>query len=70
MSDTGRAAEVNPFTPDYESTHQILMTDYVSRYDDKRTGESRMLKVIDAISVTIIDHNCAPPCVMREAGSM
>ena len=44
------------------------MMDFVSIHNDKYTEEIHVLKVKDIISMSDMDRNCAPLCVMKEAG--
>ena len=61
-------AEVSPFGPDYESMHYVHAVDTSIIHDDEDTVKSCMLIVRDALSVSSMDHNLIPPCVMKEVG--
>ena len=67
ISDTGRIADVNPFTPDYESM-QIPIVDAAVRYDCLFTGHTYILVIRNALLVPSMTNNLIPPFVMREAG--
>ena len=68
VSDTGRTAEVSPFTPDYEALQKVPIVDaailYLCPYSDK----SYLLIVRNALSVPSMKHNLIPPFILREAG--
>jgi hypothetical protein len=67
ISDTGRIADVNPFTPDYDSM-RISIVDAAIRYDCPYDGASYILVLRNALSVPSMRNNLLPPFVMREAG--
>jgi hypothetical protein len=68
ISNTGRTAEVSPFTPDYEALQKVPIVDaaiqYMCPYDDKLY----ILIVRNALSVPSMKHNLVPPFIVREAG--
>ena len=68
VNDTGRRAEVSPFTPDYEALSKVPIVDAAIRYDCPYSGETYLLIVRNALSVPAMDHNLIPPFIMREAG--
>ena len=39
ITDTGKTAEVSPFSPDYESLHQAPIVDASVQHNDPHTGE-------------------------------
>jgi len=67
ISDTGRIADVNPFTPDYDSMH-VSIVDAAIRYDCPYDGRSYILVIRNALFVPSMKNNLIPPFVMREAG--
>jgi hypothetical protein len=67
ISDTGRIADVNPFTPDYESM-QIPIVDAAVKYDCPFDGQTYILVIRNALLVPSMNNNLIPPFVMREAG--
>ena len=68
INDTGRRAEVSPFTPDYESLSKVPIVDAAIRYDCPYSGETYLLIVRNALSVPSMDHNLIPPFIIKEAG--
>jgi hypothetical protein len=67
ISDTGRIADVNPFTPDYDSM-QVPIVDAAVQYDCPYDGQSYILVVRNALHVPSMKNNLIPPFVLREAG--
>ncbi len=67
ISDTGRIADVNPFTPDYDPM-QIPIVDAAIRYDCPYDGQMYILVLRNALYVPSMKNNLVPPFVMREAG--
>jgi hypothetical protein len=67
ISDTGRIAEVNAFTPDYEPM-QLPIVDAAIQYDCPYDGQSYILIIRNALHVPAMKNNLLPPFVMREAG--
>ena len=68
INDTGRRAEVSPFTPDYDSLHSVPIADAAIRYDCPFSGDTFLLIVRNALSVPAMDHNLIPSFIIREAG--
>jgi hypothetical protein len=67
MSDAGRIADVNPFTPDYDPM-QIPIVDAAVRHDCPYDGQMCILVLQNALHVPSMKNNLVPPFVMREAG--
>ena len=67
ISDTGKLADVSPFTPDYASM-QIRVVDAAVQYDCQYTGKSYILVIRNALHVPAMKHNLLPPFILREAG--
>jgi hypothetical protein len=67
ISDTGRVADVSPFTPDYSSM-KIKVVDAAVQYDCQYTGTSYILVVRNALHVPSMKHNLLPPFVLRQVG--
>ena len=67
ISDTGRIADVNPFTPDYDSI-RISIIDAAVRYDCPYDGKMYIFVLRNALYVPSMKNNLIPPFVMREAG--
>jgi hypothetical protein len=80
LSNTGRTAEVSPFTPDYDALQKVPIVDaailYVCPYTNNlyvlitRTYTNNLYVLImrNALSVPSMKHNLIPPFIMREAG--
>ena len=67
ISDTGRIAEVNPFTPDY-APMQIPIVDAAVRYDCPYDGQPHIFVIRNALHVPTMSNNLMPPFSMRETG--
>ena len=67
ISDTGKVADVNPFTPDYNSM-QVNIVDAAVQYECPYDGEKYILVIRNALYVPSMTNNLIPPFVMREAG--
>jgi hypothetical protein len=68
ISDTGKVADVSPFTPDYKSM-QIKVVDAAVQYDCPYTGTSAYILVLpNALHVPSMRHNLLPPFILRQAG--
>jgi hypothetical protein len=67
ISDTGRIAEVNPFTPDY-APMQVPIVDAAVRYDCPYDGQPHIFVIRNALHVPSMKNNLMPPFFMREAG--
>jgi hypothetical protein len=67
ISDTGRVADLNACTPDYEPM-QLSIVDAAIQYDCPYDGQTYMLVIRNALHVPSMKNNMIPPFVMREAG--
>jgi hypothetical protein len=67
ISDTGRVADVSPFTPDYSSM-QLRIVDAAVQYNCPYDGESYILVIRNALYVPSMKNNLLPPFVLRQAG--
>ena len=68
ISDMGRIADVNPFTPHYASM-RISIVDAAIRYDCPYDGKTYIFVLQNALHVPSMKNNLIPPFVMRgEAG--
>ena len=67
ISDTGRVADVNPFTPDYDSM-TIPIVDAAVLYQCPYFGLVYILVIRNAQHVPSMQNNLLPPFVLREAG--
>jgi hypothetical protein len=66
-SDTGRIANKNPFTPDYESM-LLSIVDTAVWCNCLCNGKTCIFVVRNALSVPLMRNNLMPIFVMREAG--
>jgi hypothetical protein len=66
ISSSGRFAEVNAFTPDYDAM-TIQIVDAAIQYDCPYTGDSYILVIRNALHVPSME-NLIPPFIMLEAG--
>ncbi len=67
ISDTGRLADVNPFTSDYDSM-TIPIVDAAVSHQCPYDGRLYILLIRNALHVPSMQNNLLPPFVMREAG--
>ena len=67
ISDTGKVADINAFTPDYDSM-LIKIVDAAVRYECPYSGKMTMLVLRNALHVPSMKNNLVPPFIMREAG--
>ena len=67
ISDTGRMADVSPFTPDYASM-QLRIVDAAVQYDCPYDGQSYILVIRNTLYVPSMKNNLLPPFILRQAG--
>ena len=67
ISDTGRIADVSPYTPDCKSM-QVKIVDAAVKYECPYTGEEYVLIIWNALHVPSMANNLIPPFMLREAG--
>jgi hypothetical protein len=67
ISDTGRMADVKPYSPDYESM-AIPIVDAAVRYDCPYDSLTYILVIRNALHLPSMQTNLIPPFIMREAG--
>jgi hypothetical protein len=67
ISDTGRMADVSPFTPDY-AWMQLRIFDAAVQYDCPYSGQSYVLVIRNTLYVSSMKNNLLPPFVLRKAG--
>ena len=67
ISETGRTAVVQPYSPDYD-TKDIPIVHAAVQYDCPYNGDSYVLVIRNALHVKSMKHNLMPPFLMREAG--
>ena len=66
FADTGRVAEVSPYTPEYKSL-QIPIVDSAVLYDCPYSGKAYVLVIRNALHVPAMQNNLLPPFMLREA---
>ena len=67
ISDTGKTAEVHPYSPEYE-VKIIPIVHAAVKYESKYTGIEYVLVIRNALYVPTMNNNLIPPFIMREAG--
>ena len=67
ISNTGKIADVNAFSPDHK-TMQITIVDAAVKYECPYDQTVYILVIRNALHVPSMDHNLIPPFMMREAG--
>jgi hypothetical protein len=67
ISDTGKIADVSPFTPDYKSM-EIPIVDAAVQYEDPYDGKEYILVIRNALYVPSMKNNLLPPFILRQAG--
>jgi hypothetical protein len=68
FGDTGKKADVRPFSNDCSKLESIPIVDAAVAYDCPYSMETYILKVSNALYVKSMKHNLIPPFIMREAG--
>jgi hypothetical protein len=68
IRETGRQADVSPFSPEYESLKQVNIVDSAVLYECPYTGKEAILVIQNALYMPAMDNNLIPPFIMREAG--
>jgi hypothetical protein len=63
ISDTGRMADVSPFTPDYKSM-QLRIVDAAVQYDCPYNGQSYILVIRNMLYVPSMRNNLLPPFIL------
>ena len=67
ISDTGRIADISPYTPDYKSM-QVKIVDAAVKYECPYTGQEYVLIIRNALHVPSMANNLIPPFMLREIG--
>ena len=67
ISDTGRIADISPYTPDYKSM-QVNIMDAAVKYKCPYTGQEYALIIRNALHVPSMVNNLIPPFMLREVG--
>jgi hypothetical protein len=68
IQETGRQADVSPFSPEYESLNQVDIVDAAIMYECPYTGKEVILVIQNVLYMPAMDNNLIPPFIMREAG--
>ena len=68
INDTGKTAQVSPFTPDYNAMSGVRIVDAAIQYDCPYSHQPYVLIVRNALHVPSMKNNLIPPFIMREAG--
>ena len=68
IAESGRYAEVNPFTPDLDSLKRVPIVDAAIAYDCPYSLKTYILVARNVLHVPTMEHNLVPPFIMREAG--
>ena len=68
VSNSGRHAEVNAFSPTIESLHKVPIVDAAIAYDCPYSMKTYILIARNALYVESMDNNLVPPFIMRESG--
>ena len=67
ISDTGRIADISPYTPDYKSM-QVKIVDAVVKYECLYSGQEYVLIIRNVLHVPSMANNLILPFMLREAG--
>ena len=68
ISNTGRIADVSPYTQDYKSM-QVKIVDAVVKYECPYMGQEYVLIIWNALHVPSMANNLIPPFMLREVGT-
>ena len=68
IHDTGKTAQVSPFTNTYEALQSVPIVDAAIAYDCPFTDQTFILVCTNALSIPTMSHNLIPPFILREAG--
>ena len=67
IRDSGRIANVTPYSPEYEA-QSLPIVDAIVLYQDSVYGKEFLLLIRNALYVPTMVHNLVPPFIMREQG--
>ena len=67
ISDTGRIADISPYTPDYKCM-QVKIVGEAVKYECLYTGQEYVLIIQNALHVPSMANNLILPFMLREAG--
>ena len=68
INDTGHRASVNSFSKETGSLSEVRIVDAVCAYDCKKSGQTYLLVLKNALDVKSNANNLIPPFIMSEAG--
>ena len=68
LQESGRTAEVNPFSPDCGTLQEVPIVDAVVAYDCPYSLKTYILVIMNALHIPSMEHNLLPPFILREAG--
>ena len=68
LNQMNRTAQVNPFSPEYESMKDVPIVDAALAYNCPYTAKTYILIIHNALSIPSMNHNLNAPFIMREAG--
>ena len=64
ISESGRYAEVNAFSPDIEALQRVPIVDAGIAYDCPYSMQTYILVVCNALHIPSMDHNLIPPFIL------
>ena len=67
INNTGKTAEVSPFTSSYDALKNVPIVDAIIAFDCPITDKAYLLVCHNALYVSSMIHNLIPPFIMREA---
>ena len=67
INNTGKTAEVSPFTSSYDALKNVPIVDAIIAFDCPITNKAYLLVCHNALYVSSMIHNLIPPFIMREA---
>jgi hypothetical protein len=68
INDTGKTADVKPFSPDCNTLQKVKIIDAAIKWTCPNTDVEYILLVMNALYVPANENNLTPPFLMREAG--
>jgi len=67
IRDSGRTANVTPYSPEYEA-QSLHIVDAIVLYQDEVYGKEYLLMIRNALHVPTMNHHLIPPFILREKG--
>ena len=65
---TNERADMSPFVEELGTMSDVPIVTSVQAYDDPKSGETKLMVTRNSSYVDSLEHNLAPPFMMREAG--